>query len=173
MTNACKVHTRTVCAISIFCCSPSPCTPPAAFARARLLLISYRIAVYKRQVYDYAKHASKYAVNVPEASFDLGKIVARKSKVVRKMCIRDSAIAEPVAGDFQLPGLRITAHPVIMNLIIIGSPVSYTHLIKFFFIYQLNYMYWRYFMWNFAGRQNDIQGQGEICLLYTSRCSCK
>ncbi len=34
--------------------------------------------------------------------------------------------------------------------------------IKFFFIYQLNYMYWRYFMWNFAGRQNDIQGQGEI-----------
>ncbi len=34
--------------------------------------------------------------------------------------------------------------------------------IKFFFIYQLNFMYWRYFMWNFAGRQNDIQGQGEI-----------
>lgn len=34
--------------------------------------------------------------------------------------------------------------------------------IKFFFIYQINYMYWRYFMWNFAGRQNDIQGQGEI-----------
>ena len=33
--------------------------------------------------------------------------------------------------------------------------------IKFFFTYQLNYMYWRYFMWNFAGRQNDIQGQGE------------
>ena len=34
--------------------------------------------------------------------------------------------------------------------------------IKFFFIYQLNYMYWRYFMWNFAGRQNDIQGDGGI-----------
>ena len=34
--------------------------------------------------------------------------------------------------------------------------------IKFFFIYQLNYMYWRYFMWNFAGRQNDIQGNGGI-----------
>ncbi|MCF0203607.1 MAG: hypothetical protein HUK08_09605, partial [Bacteroidaceae bacterium] len=25
-----------------------------------------------------------------------------------------------------------------------------------------NFMYWRYFMWNFAGRQNDIQGNGEI-----------
>ena len=34
--------------------------------------------------------------------------------------------------------------------------------IKFFFSYQLNFMYWRYFMWNFAGRQNDLQGSGEI-----------
>ena len=34
--------------------------------------------------------------------------------------------------------------------------------IRFFIEYQLNYMYWRYFMWNFAGRQNDIQGMGEI-----------
>ncbi len=34
--------------------------------------------------------------------------------------------------------------------------------LKFFFSYQLNFMYWRYFMWNFAGRQNDIQGNGEI-----------
>ena len=32
--------------------------------------------------------------------------------------------------------------------------------IRFFLSYQLNWMYWRYFMWNFAGRQNDIQGQG-------------
>jgi len=30
--------------------------------------------------------------------------------------------------------------------------------IKFFFEYQLGYMYMRYFMWNFSGRQNDIQG---------------
>lgn len=34
--------------------------------------------------------------------------------------------------------------------------------LRFFIDYQLNYMYWRYFMWNFVGRQNDIQGQGEI-----------
>ena len=33
--------------------------------------------------------------------------------------------------------------------------------LRFFFSYQLNFMYWRYFMWNFAGRQNDIQGHGE------------
>ncbi|HVN56719.1 MAG TPA: DUF2723 domain-containing protein [Bacteroidales bacterium] len=32
--------------------------------------------------------------------------------------------------------------------------------IRFFFNYQIGFMYWRYFMWNFAGRQNDIQGNG-------------
>ena len=34
--------------------------------------------------------------------------------------------------------------------------------IFFFLSYQCNFMYWRYFMWNFAGRQNDIQGHGEL-----------
>ncbi len=34
--------------------------------------------------------------------------------------------------------------------------------LKFFFRYQVNFMYFRYFMWNFAGRQSDIQSHGEI-----------
>lgn len=34
--------------------------------------------------------------------------------------------------------------------------------IRFFLNYQVNWMYWRYFMWNFAGRQNDLQGHGGI-----------
>ncbi|NTV79342.1 MAG: DUF2723 domain-containing protein, partial [Clostridiales bacterium] len=33
---------------------------------------------------------------------------------------------------------------------------------KFMFTYQFNYMYFRYFMWNFSGRQNDIQGRGDL-----------
>ncbi|HZF99607.1 MAG TPA: DUF2723 domain-containing protein, partial [Chitinophagales bacterium] len=32
--------------------------------------------------------------------------------------------------------------------------------LRFFFTYQINYMYFRYFLWNFSGRQNDIQGHG-------------
>ncbi|MCQ2251987.1 MAG: DUF2723 domain-containing protein [Bacteroidales bacterium] len=35
---------------------------------------------------------------------------------------------------------------------------SFVENLTFFFSYQLNYMYWRYFLWNFAGRQNDLQG---------------
>jgi hypothetical protein len=34
--------------------------------------------------------------------------------------------------------------------------------LRFFFRYQVGYMYMRYFMWNFAGRQNDLQGHGEL-----------
>ena len=34
--------------------------------------------------------------------------------------------------------------------------------LRFFLSYQCNFMYWRYFMWNFAGRQNDVQGNGEL-----------
>lgn len=36
--------------------------------------------------------------------------------------------------------------------------------LNFFFTYQLNYMYWRYFLWNFVGRQSDIQASSETIL---------
>ena len=38
--------------------------------------------------------------------------------------------------------------------------------LSFFFDYQLNWMYWRYFMWNFVGRQNEIHGQMPGDLFY-------
>ena len=47
------------------------------------------------------------------------------------------------------------------NMIMVNMPTQWEN-IKFFFSYQLNWMYWRYFMWNFVGRQNDLQGSGEI-----------
>lgn len=43
-----------------------------------------------------------------------------------------------------------------------GRPIpSFGENLTFFVNYQVNWMYWRYFMWNFAGRQNDIQGHGD------------
>ena len=43
-----------------------------------------------------------------------------------------------------------------------GRPLpSFANNITFFVNYQINWMYWRYFMWNFSGRQNDIQGHGD------------
>ncbi len=57
-----------------------------------------------------------------------------------------------------------------------GHKISYEHCgqtktqvkptfienMRYFFSYQINFMYLRYFMWNFSGRQNDIQSHGEI-----------
>lgn len=40
-------------------------------------------------------------------------------------------------------------------------PTMFENL-KFFFSYQLDFMYFRYFMWNFSGRQNDIQANGGL-----------
>ncbi len=39
---------------------------------------------------------------------------------------------------------------------------KFSENLRFFFSYQLGFMYFRYFMWNFAGRQNDIQGYGGV-----------
>jgi len=49
--------------------------------------IPTKTLLYSAKVYDYARHASKYGVTVPESSFDLSKIIARKSKVVRKLVL--------------------------------------------------------------------------------------
>lgn len=39
---------------------------------------------------------------------------------------------------------------------------TFSENLRFFFRYQVGVMYTRYFMWNFAGRQNDIQGNGNV-----------
>ncbi|MDO4163686.1 MAG: dihydrolipoyl dehydrogenase [Bacteroides sp.] len=49
--------------------------------------IPTKTLLYSAKTYDGARHAQKYAVNVPEVSFDLSKIIARKQKVVRKLVL--------------------------------------------------------------------------------------
>lgn len=43
-----------------------------------------------------------------------------------------------------------------------GEMPSQWDNLRFFLSYQVNFMYWRYFMWNFSGRQNDVQSFGEL-----------
>ncbi len=47
--------------------------------------IPTKTLLYSAKVYDYAKHGDKYGVYAPDATFDFGKIVARKNKTVRKL----------------------------------------------------------------------------------------
>lgn len=43
-----------------------------------------------------------------------------------------------------------------------GEAPSVGDNVRWLFDRQFNWMYWRYFMWNFAGRQNDLQGLGNV-----------
>ena len=44
--------------------------------------------------------------------------------------------------------------------VVYDPPITYRDNMNWFFSYQMGLMYWRYFMWNFSGRQNDLQGFG-------------
>lgn len=69
--------------------------------------IPTKTLLYSAKTYDGARHAQKYAVTVPEVSFDLPKIIARKQKVVRKLVLGikgklTQAGVEMVQGEAQL-----------------------------------------------------------------------
>lgn len=49
--------------------------------------IPTKTLLYSAKVHDTAMHASKYGVNVKEISVDLGKVISRKAKVVRKLVL--------------------------------------------------------------------------------------
>jgi dihydrolipoamide dehydrogenase len=49
--------------------------------------IPTKTLLYSAKTYDSACHASRYGVNAPEVSFDLSKIIARKTKIVRKLVL--------------------------------------------------------------------------------------
>ena len=75
--------------------------------------IPTKTLLYSAKVYDTTRHASKYAVKVAESSFDLPKIISRKSKVVRKLVLGvkaklNAANVEMVQGEAQI----VDAHHV-------------------------------------------------------------
>lgn len=69
--------------------------------------IPTKTLLYSAKVYDTARHAGKYAVSVSEPAFDLGKIISRKTKVVRKLVLGVKAKltaqhVEIVSGEAQI-----------------------------------------------------------------------
>lgn len=63
-------------------------------------------------------------------------------------------------GKVSLDGYNAFLKSEIGQFLEVEKP-SFADNIGYMFSYQFGYMYWRYFMWNFTGRQNDIQGQGD------------
>lgn len=65
----------------------------------------------------------------------------------------------PRLHDFNDPG-HVNFYRSYLGLTEADEPTASDNQ-KFFWGYQMNWMYWRYVMWNYAGRQNDMEGQGE------------
>ena len=84
--------------------------------------------------------------------------------------IYSSTPPHPTAYSDWIGGLRGRVVDATQYVDAQGNPLQKAPRIKptfgenlsYFLNYQLSHMYWRYFLWNFAGRQNDIQGNGEV-----------
>tara|TARA_R110002072_G_scaffold143704_3_gene289727 strand:- start:8246 stop:11302 length:3057 start_codon:yes stop_codon:yes gene_type:complete len=109
--------------------------------------------------------------NAPVVDYDDGKPVYTKDEEAGKYVVSDDKkksvlkYAKTHQGFF--PRIWSTDHAQGYESIMgysknnNGKRPSFGENIRFFFSYQIGGMYWRYFMWNFAGRQNDYQFRGE------------
>jgi len=57
---------------------------------------------------------------------------------------------------------QVTGHKKRMQDGTLVTLPTFGENLRYFFSYQVNFMYWRYFLWNFVGRQNDVQSSGNI-----------
>lgn len=91
-----------------------------------------------------------------------------KSKYDKRFCTvfpRMHSPDAPRGGDAYKEWVKIEGTPISVDVDgrkqVINKP-TFSENLTYFFRYQLGHMYFRYFMWNFAGRQNDIQGYREL-----------
>jgi len=87
-----------------------------------------------------------------------GKYVVVDNKVIRKFDPTYTTVFPRMYSDSDAPNHKL-GYQKWAKLTNIEKKPSFAQNLAFFFKYQVNYMYFRYFMWNFAGRQNDIQGE--------------
>ncbi len=102
------------------------------------------------------------------AWLDIPVINARKLSIVTSIenNVVQTQDQEGNPDSYQIPSNfapRIQRGQVVQE----GTPIaakipSFADNLEWFFTYQMGFMYWRYFMWNFSGRQNDVQGGGNI-----------
>jgi hypothetical protein len=85
----------------------------------------------------------------------------RMLTIFPRMYSNDPGHVEAYESWVNIHGKRVRVNTRDGNTETIIKP-SFANNLAFFFKYQLGHMYFRYFMWNFAGRQNDIQGYGGI-----------
>ena len=107
---------------------------------------------------NYYKADGKYKVKDHKINYVYDE---RLTTVFPRMYSNDPAHITAYENWVKIKGTRIQIQDRNGETKTVVKPSFGTNL-AFFFKYQVGYMYLRYFMWNFAGRQNDIQGHGGI-----------
>jgi hypothetical protein len=106
--------------------------------------------------YPYEDDLSKYGVDPSQLSEeDLGRATAQLRSEIEKTVVefRKAYAQKQLDTDDYVKFLRTYS-----DYLIVEKPTTFDNL-RFMAEYQFGYMYFRYLMWNFVGRQNDIQGK--------------
>ncbi len=109
--------------------------------------------VYQRKVKVNADDPDRYEVQ----RYDVNYVYEQNMLFPRMYSERHAAAYESWMGGVKG---NVKKYMRADDEVMVKMPTQFEN-IYFFLSYQINFMYWRYFMWNFAGRQNDLQGNGE------------
>tara|TARA_B110000285_G_scaffold233992_1_gene309464 strand:- start:2870 stop:5503 length:2634 start_codon:yes stop_codon:yes gene_type:complete len=104
-----------------------------------------------------SEHAGNYMNFTEPLGFSIKSSYRSNSQLQKKVKDFKEDIEEGAVTGDQYHEFLKTLSPYLN----IEKPTFFSNL-RFFFEYQLGYMYWRYFMWNFTGRQNDVQGEYNV-----------
>ncbi|RTY90049.1 DUF2723 domain-containing protein [Flavobacterium sp. GT3R68] len=106
--------------------------------------------------YPYEDELGKYGIDINQLNEEeIGKATAQLRNEVEKTVseFRNAYASKQIDNEGYVSFLKSYG-----DYLIIEKPTTADNL-GFMFEYQFGYMYWRYLMWNFTGRQNDIQGK--------------
>lgn len=109
--------------------------------------------------YDYSSDLPQYGIDPQKLSEEeLSAAVAQmQSEVVKSISqFKQAYAAHQIDNEDYIKFLRNYK-----DYLIIEKPTAAANF-GFMFDFQFGYMYARYFLWNFVGRQNDIQGKGDV-----------
>ncbi len=118
-----------------------------------------------KPIYVKDKEAGRYVITddkkrtVPEYSSEMKTLFPRMWSSQAKHAAMYESYRKDRRGVVQ--GEKVSVRKIDGTSTVVNKP-TFGQNLRFFISYQCNWMYWRYFMWNFVGRQNDIESQGGI-----------
>jgi hypothetical protein len=118
---------------------------------------------YNAPVTDYGNGKPKYVLEDGKykiSTYDLEREFDPRFITLFPRMWSDQSEHEPIYEEWgKVKGIPISVTSQSGEKTIIRKP-KFSENLRFMFTYQFGYMYFRYFMWNFSGKQNDTQGSG-------------